>query len=108
MSILTPISVVVQISTTNSNSGLNTARRLFKLLTIGGLSRKVANLLVYELVYRHMIPHKAKKLDKIQIPPLSIEGLAPQHAAFSSERYGAKLNANLPLTPFKIWEEGVT
>ena len=97
MSILTPISVVVQISTTNSDSGLKTARRIFKLSTIGGLSRKVANILVYELVYRHMILHKAKELDRIRLPSLCIEGWASQHDDFSLKSFGAKFNGNLPL-----------
>ncbi|GFY91097.1 hypothetical protein Acr_07g0012930 [Actinidia rufa] len=39
-------------------------------------SRKVANLLVYKLVYWHVIPHKAKKLGRIKLPPLHIEGQA--------------------------------
>ena len=60
--------------------------------------RKVADLLAYELVYWHVIPHNAEELDKIRLSPLRIEGWAPQRDDFNSESSRAKLNANLPLT----------
>ncbi|GFY87929.1 hypothetical protein Acr_05g0015680 [Actinidia rufa] len=48
-------------------------------------SRKVADLLVYESVYRHVIPHKAEKLGS-----------------------GAELNEEAPLARVRGWEEVVT
>ena len=60
--------------------------------------RKVANLLVYELIYRHVIPHKAKELSRIRLPPLRIEVWTSQRDAFSSEMSRVELNVNLPLT----------
>ncbi|GFY85854.1 hypothetical protein Acr_04g0005920 [Actinidia rufa] len=37
-------------------------------------SRKVTNLLTYEPVYRHIIPHKVDELSRIRLPALRIEG----------------------------------
>ena len=68
----------------------------------------MANILVYEPIYWHMILHKAEELIRINPPPLRIEGRAPQHYTFSSERSRAALNANLPLARVQGWEEGVT
>ena len=32
-------------------------------------SRKIADLLMYELIYRYVIPHKIEELDRISFPP---------------------------------------
>ena len=66
---------------------------------------KVANLLAYEPIYWHMIPHKVEEVGRIRLPALRIEGQAPQCGHFISEGYGADLNANLPLTQVQGWEE---
>ena len=39
--------------------------------------RKVTNILVYELIYSHVILNKTEEIDKISLPPLRIEGWAP-------------------------------
>ncbi|GFY88892.1 hypothetical protein Acr_06g0008320 [Actinidia rufa] len=56
----------------------------------------------------HVIPYKAKVLDKIRLPPMCIEGWAPRCDNFSVESYNAELNANLPPTQIQGWEKGVT
>ncbi|GFY96449.1 hypothetical protein Acr_11g0007550 [Actinidia rufa] len=60
-------------------------------------SRKVANLLAYESVYQHVIPHKAKELGRIRLPTLHNEGQAPHRSDFSLECSGTELNEEVPL-----------
>ena len=60
-------------------------------------SRKVTDLLTYEPVYQHLIPHKAEELDRIKLPLLRIEGQAPQRDEVSSKILGTELNEEMPL-----------
>ncbi|GFY99202.1 hypothetical protein Acr_13g0006030 [Actinidia rufa] len=48
-------------------------------------SRDIEVLLVYESYYRHRIPHKTVEFVRGSLPPLRIEGYAPQSEAFSPE-----------------------
>ncbi|GFZ18311.1 SEC12P-like 2 protein [Actinidia rufa] len=71
-------------------------------------SRKVIDLLAYEPIYRHVIPHKADKLGRIRLPALRIEGRAPQRCNSSSRDFNAELNEDAPLARVLGWEEGIT
>ncbi|GFS38017.1 hypothetical protein Acr_00g0055170 [Actinidia rufa] len=64
--------------------------------------RKVIDLLAYEPIYRHVIPHKAQELSMIRLPPLHIEGQASQRNIFSPKGSRAELNPNFFLT--QLWK----
>ncbi|GFZ10850.1 hypothetical protein Acr_22g0002480 [Actinidia rufa] len=51
-------------------------------------SRDVEALLEYEPHYRHKIPHRTVEFIRASLPPLRIEGRAPQREAFSPEVSG--------------------
>ncbi|GFS36273.1 hypothetical protein Acr_00g0045040 [Actinidia rufa] len=59
-------------------------------------SRDVDALFLYKPHYPHKISHRTAKFVKASIPPLCIEGRAPQRDAFSPERPEAKLSTHLP------------
>ena len=60
-------------------------------------SRKVVNLLVYEPIYYHIVPHRANDLDRVRLLVLRIEGRTPLHRAFSLEEFSIKLDENAVL-----------
>ncbi|GFY87249.1 subtilase family protein [Actinidia rufa] len=63
--------------------------------------RSVADTLVYEPIYRHVIPYKAKELERTRLPPLRIEGRASHRDVFRSKSFGAELDAN----PYRAHEK---
>ena len=58
--------------------------------------RKVSDILVYEPIYLHMIPHKTEELKTINFPLLRLEGRDSQCEALSSERSKDELSAHIP------------
>ena len=46
-------------------------------------------LLVYELIYQHMMPYRATNLDKVSLPSLCIKGQASRRENFILERLEA-------------------
>ncbi|GFZ15722.1 hypothetical protein Acr_25g0001310 [Actinidia rufa] len=73
-------------STTSSNSIPTIIRRLFVLPTKE--SRDVEALLEYEPYYQHRIPRRTADFIRANLPPLRMEGRAPQREAFSPEVSG--------------------
>ncbi|GFY88744.1 hypothetical protein Acr_06g0006840 [Actinidia rufa] len=71
-------------------------------------SRKVANLLTYEPIYRHVIPHQTDELGKVRLPVLRIEGRAPPRCEFSSEEFSTELDENVVLAQDPGWNKGTT
>ncbi|GFY84010.1 hypothetical protein Acr_03g0007840 [Actinidia rufa] len=71
-------------------------------------SRSVDDIFEYKSIYRHVILHKAEEPNRICLPPLCIEGRAPQRNAFSLKGFKAELNENIPSSRVQEWEEGVT
>ncbi|GFY98954.1 hypothetical protein Acr_13g0003550 [Actinidia rufa] len=70
--------------------------------------RKVSDVLQYEPIYGHVIPHKVEEDIKISHPSLRIEERAPQCDASSSERSKAPPSTNPPTIPAQDWEEAYT
>ncbi|GFS30002.1 hypothetical protein Acr_00g0009640 [Actinidia rufa] len=71
-------------------------------------SRKVTDLLAYEPIYRHVIPHKVEELSRIRLPALRTEGQAPHCGEFNSEGSGTELNEEAPVARVRGYEEGIT
>ena len=70
--------------------------------------RKVSDVLQYEPIYKHVIPHKADDDIKISHPSLRIEERAPRCDVSILERSKAPPSANPPTIPAQAWEEHLT
>ncbi|GFZ06601.1 hypothetical protein Acr_18g0007710 [Actinidia rufa] len=62
------------------------------------VSRKVADVLKYEPIYWHMIPHKAEEPNMINLPPLHIEERVPWGDASNLKREAKDSNVSLEET----------
>ena len=71
------------------------------------VSKKVADLLAYEPIYLHVIPHRFDELGRVKLPTLCIEGRAPRRK-FSSEDFSAELDENTLLAQDPYWNEVTT
>ena len=60
-------------------------------------SRDIVELFAYEPIYQHMISHKTEEFSKAVLPPLHIEGRAPQREDFNLERFRTELSAQRPV-----------
>ncbi|GFY97539.1 hypothetical protein Acr_12g0000800 [Actinidia rufa] len=72
------------------------------------VSKKVADLLAYELIYYHIIPHQTEDLGRVRHLALCIEGSSPLGQAFSSKGFNTKLDESAMLARDPDLSEGNT
>ena len=56
------------------------------------ISRKVTDILRFEPVYRHVIPHQTAQLAEVRLPTLRTHGRAPPRHSLSSEELSSELH----------------